>query len=190
MSHEAGREGLATATGRCSCANHREFLNVLKLVGLPIIVAFLINELPEKFNWWLCSIELLLRHVDIVDENQALSIALDRAKHILALLLELRIDVGLSDDAVSLRGEVDFNRSDRNLFIGSSLLDEALNDHSLAGTRCTRDEDRLVDSRHDLEQIAGLLSLYRWHDELEEGSGLERILKLRHLRLVVLKFEM
>ena len=102
VSHEARGERLPAATRRCCSANNREFLNVLPLASLAIIVALLVNELPEKLNRWLGSIELFLRHVDVIDENEALCVALDRAKDILPLLLQLGIDVLLCADAFRL----------------------------------------------------------------------------------------
>ena len=103
VSHEARREGLSTSTRRCRSTNHCELLYVLPFAVLAIIVAFLVNELSKKLDRGLGTVELFLRHVDVINEDETLSVALDRAKDILSLFLKFGIDVLLSSDTLSLR---------------------------------------------------------------------------------------
>lgn len=97
------------------------------------------------------TVELLLRHVDIVDEDQALGAALD-APNLLALPHELAFDIGLRAFTLRLGREVQLDWHDWHLVLSAKLGDELLHDHRFTGTRGSRDEDRLIDLGGNLEQ--------------------------------------
>ena len=68
-------------------SNDSEFL----LIGIDFVPATVIHPLTEELDGRLCSIHLLLRHVEIIDENEAL-LAKGRSIDTLSALFHLAID--------------------------------------------------------------------------------------------------
>lgn len=95
MAHESWCEGLAAAARRSSSADDSVALDLAPAEVCTIVEAIHIDELSEQLNRWLSTIELFLGHVDIIDEDEELGIAL-HAPHLLSLAHELAFDVGLS----------------------------------------------------------------------------------------------
>ena len=106
-----------------------------------------LQQLPEEFNRGLCSIFLNCGHVDVVNEDEALRIALSSID-LLSLLDKLRLDVSLGAAAVSLGGEVEHDRKQRCLL--PVLRDEVLDDHRLSRAGASRHEDWLAEYRRDM----------------------------------------
>ena len=128
VAHEARRQRLTSTTRWSSSADHTELLDLLPGELRPVVVALHVDELSEQLNGRLCSIELFLWHVDIVDEDQALRVALE-AVDITIALRNLGIKHGLNALTLSLGREVLLNRHERCSFVTSHLLNEFLDDH-------------------------------------------------------------
>ena len=192
MSHKARSQRLSATTRWSSCAYDSKLFDSLPLEVSPIVVALLVDKLSQELNRWLGSVELLLRHVDIIDEDKALCIALDSAIDALALFLQLAIDIGLRALAIRLCGEVEFNRHNGVSIVCSHLLYEVLNHHGFACSSSSSHKDGLVNRSHHLKQSSSLLCIDCWDDKLEEWSRLGRILKLiqQQFFLVVDEFEL
>ena len=69
VAHEARRQRLTSTTRWSSSADHTELLDLLPGELRPVVVALHVDELSEQLNGRLCSVELFLWHVDIIDED-------------------------------------------------------------------------------------------------------------------------
>ena len=95
MAHESWREGLAAAARRSCSADDCVALDLAPAEVSSIVKAIHIDELSKQLNRWLSTIELFLGHVDIIDEDEELSISL-HAPHLLSLAHKFALDIGLS----------------------------------------------------------------------------------------------
>ena len=105
VTHEARCQGLTAAARRSCCADDCVALDFAPAEVCTIVEAIHVNELSEQLNRRLRTVELLLRHVDIIDEDEELGVAL-YAPHLLSFAHELAFDVGLRALALGLGGEV------------------------------------------------------------------------------------
>lgn len=93
MADIARRDVVATTTWgshgshKLNCSNDSEFL----LIGIDFVPATVIHPLTEELNGRLCSVHFLLRHVEIINENEAL-LAKGRSIDTLSALFHLAID--------------------------------------------------------------------------------------------------
>ena len=88
VTHESrGKDG-PTTIWRSSRTNQREVLNLHPREGWSLVESMLVDQLPKEFNRWLGSVLLHCRHIDIVDEDEALCISLS-SPHLLSLLDQL-----------------------------------------------------------------------------------------------------
>ena len=101
----------------------------------------LVDQLPKEFNRWLGSVLLHCRHIDIVDEDEALCISLSSV-YLLSLLDQLCLNVCLSTVAVSPSREIENDWKQMSTF--SVLVDEVLNDHRLSSACASSYEERLA----------------------------------------------
>ena len=76
----------------------------LLLIGIDFVPATVVHPLTEELNWRLSSIHLLLRHVEIIDEDEAL-FAKGRSIDTLSALFHFTIDDSLSLIGTSLGRE-------------------------------------------------------------------------------------
>ena len=143
MAHETRCQGLASSTGRSRCAHDGEFLDLFPAKALSVVEPIVVDQLAKQLDGRLGTVDLLLRHVDVVDEDDALRIAL-HAPDLLTLSHKLSFNVGLGASALSLRGEVELDRYDRGTVVGTQVLYELLHYHRLACSGGTSHKDRLV----------------------------------------------
>lgn len=85
----------------------------------------MVNQLTHQLYWGLSSKLLYSRHVNIINKNQCLWVALC-AKHLLSLLDQLRLDVDLGAVAGGLGTEIENDGS--QLHILFVLVNELLDD--------------------------------------------------------------
>lgn len=189
MSHEAWRERGPTSTRWRSRTYDSESLDFLPAKSGPIIEAPLVDELAEEFNRWLCAVLLLLWHVNIVDKDEELCVAL-HSVHLFALLADSGLDIRLRILALRLSAKVELAGNDRVLFIGAQIFNELLDDHRLARACAPCHKDGLVHRCHHVEKCGNLLGVDRGNHKLEEGSWLAWVFESGQLCLVVNELEL
>jgi hypothetical protein len=96
-----------------------------------VVPASLVNELSKDFDWWLSTIVLLLRHVQVVNKDNA-SHSKSRTKVIFPSLIKFVVNNVLDLVAVSLSGESHLN--DQELFSWQLNVQDLLDVCSLACT--------------------------------------------------------
>ena len=176
MAHETGRQRFATTARGCCRTHNSEPFDLAPAEVCAIVEAIHIDELSEEFDGRLGAIELFLRHIDVINEDEELCIALD-TPDLLALTHELAFDVRLSALTLSSGREIKLNGNDWRTFIIPSLLYEHLDDHRLSSTCGTSHEDRFVYRCHHLKQSRDFLGINGGHDELEERCRTSRELE-------------
>ena len=72
MTEESSRNRVFTSSWRRAGSDHAAVFNSTELVFLQIVETALVNNLPQKLIWRLCSIQIKLWHVDIIEEKDHL----------------------------------------------------------------------------------------------------------------------
>ena len=137
----------------------------------------MINELSQKLNWWLRSILLNCRHINIIYKDQSLGVAL-RTEHFRPLLYQLWLDVKLSARAGCLCTEIKRNRCQLQRFF--VIPDKLLDDEWLACACITRNEDWFVATSKFFKQVLATLSVDCGHEKLEKVVLLLRIYEIAY----------
>mmetsp|Transcript_74194 Transcript_74194/g.176947 ORF Transcript_74194/g.176947 Transcript_74194/m.176947 type:complete len:217 (-) Transcript_74194:647-1297(-) len=121
-----------SSTRRAHCTDENQVHQVSELCGLSLIPALSVHPLAEQLNRWLSTILLLGRHVQIIDEQQAL-LAKRRSIGALLSLVKLAINDVLRLVRVGLGTE---RKRDHCVLVFVKPLQQLLlNHHSFAGTR-------------------------------------------------------
>lgn len=102
MSHETRGQRCASATGRSRSTHDGELLDLLPAEALSVVEATCVDKLTEELDGGLCTILFSLWHVNIIDKDDTLRVALN-TPNLLSFPHQLAFNVCLSAFTLSLR---------------------------------------------------------------------------------------
>jgi hypothetical protein len=124
-----------------------------------------VHPLSEKLNGWLSAVELLLGHVEVIDEDAVL-LACGWAVDTLSSLLELLIESVLGLVGSGLGRERDWDALE---LLGKLLVEELSNVDCLSSTSWSWTEDVLAVSHKKFLDELHSNGVECWHDDFIEA---------------------